>query len=110
MQLTTSAVATGTVAMATVLKQQAKAGRRHDQPERRSNPTTFFGPNYLHWTFSQDFYNYSPYLAQVCAVAPADVPVQRDALEQPALHRPVQPGERHAERGDPQRASSTRCR
>jgi peptide/nickel transport system substrate-binding protein len=29
------------------------------------DPGTFFGPNYLSWTFSQDFYNYSPYLAQV---------------------------------------------
>jgi peptide/nickel transport system substrate-binding protein len=25
----------------------------------------FFGPNYLKWTFAQDYYNYYPYLAQV---------------------------------------------
>ncbi len=62
--LTTSAVATGTVAMATVLKQQAQeAGVTINLNE--VDPTTFFGPNYLQWTFSQDFYNYSPYLGQV---------------------------------------------
>jgi peptide/nickel transport system substrate-binding protein len=63
-QLTTSAVATGTVAMATVLQQQAKAAGVTINLNT-VDPTTFFGPNYLHWTFSQDFYNYSPYLAQV---------------------------------------------
>ena len=63
-QLITSAVATGTVAMATVLQQQAKAAGVTINL-KQVDPTTFFGPNYLHWTFSQDFYNYSPYLAQV---------------------------------------------
>jgi peptide/nickel transport system substrate-binding protein len=63
-QLVTSAVATGTVAMATVLQQQAKAAGVTINL-RTVDPSTFFGPNYLHWTFSQDFYNYSPYLAQV---------------------------------------------
>ena len=63
-QLVTSAVATGTVSMATVLQQQAKAAGVTINL-KTVEPTTFFGPNYLHWTFSQDFYNYSPYLAQV---------------------------------------------
>ena len=63
-QLVTSAVATGTVAMATVLQQQAKAAGVTINL-KTVDPSTFFGPNYLHWTFSQDFYNYSPYLAQV---------------------------------------------
>jgi peptide/nickel transport system substrate-binding protein len=63
-QLVTSPVATGTVAMATVLQQQAKAAGVTVNL-KTVDPTTFFGPNYLHWTFSQDFYNYSPYLAQV---------------------------------------------
>jgi peptide/nickel transport system substrate-binding protein len=63
-QLVTSPVATGTVAMATVLQQQAKAAGVTINL-RQVDPTTFFGPNYLHWAFSQDFYNYSPYLAQV---------------------------------------------
>jgi peptide/nickel transport system substrate-binding protein len=62
--LTTSAVATGTVAMATVLAAQAKAA---GVTINLSNvpPGTFFGPNYLKWTFAQDYYNYYPYLSQV---------------------------------------------
>jgi peptide/nickel transport system substrate-binding protein len=63
-QLVTSPVATGTVAMSTALQQQAKAAGVTINL-KQVDPTTFFGPNYLHWTFSQDFYNYSPYLAQV---------------------------------------------
>jgi peptide/nickel transport system substrate-binding protein len=63
-QLVTSAVATGTVAMATVLAQQAQAAGVTISL-KTVDPTTFFGPNYLRWTFSQDFYNYSPYLGQV---------------------------------------------
>src|SRR5499427_999825 len=63
-QLVTSPVATGTVAMSTVLQQQAKAAGVTINL-KTVDPSTFFGPNYLHWTFSQDFYNYSPYLAQV---------------------------------------------
>ena len=62
--LTTSAVATGTVAMATVLAAQAKAA---GVTIKISNVPSgvFFGPDYLKWTFGQDYYNYYPYLAQV---------------------------------------------
>jgi peptide/nickel transport system substrate-binding protein len=63
-ELVTSAAATGMVQMATVLAQQAgKAGVTVRL--KVVDPSTFFGPNYLQWTFSQDFWNYSPYLAQV---------------------------------------------
>jgi peptide/nickel transport system substrate-binding protein len=62
--LTTSAVATGTVAMATVLAAQAKAAgvtiKINNVPSG-----VFFGPNYLKWAFAQDYYNYYPYLSQV---------------------------------------------
>lgn len=62
--LVTSPIATGTVAMATVLAEQAKqagvAIRLQQVP-----PATFFGPDYLKWGFSQDFYSFAPYLAQV---------------------------------------------
>ena len=62
--LTTAPAATGMVQMATVFAQQAKqAGVTVNL--KPVDPPTFFGPNYLQWTFSQDFYNYSPYLAQV---------------------------------------------
>ncbi|MGE5134149.1 MAG: ABC transporter substrate-binding protein [Gemmatimonadota bacterium] len=62
--LTTSAVATGTVAMATVLAAQAKAAgvtiKINNVPSG-----VFFGPSYLKWEFAQDYYNYYPYLSQV---------------------------------------------
>jgi peptide/nickel transport system substrate-binding protein len=63
-QLVTSAITTGTVSMATVLAQQAKAAGV-TITLRNVPPGTFFGPNYLSWTFSQDYYNCSPYLPQV---------------------------------------------
>jgi peptide/nickel transport system substrate-binding protein len=63
-ELVTSPAATGMVQMATVFAQQAKqAGVTVNL--KTVDPSTFFGPNYLQWPFSQDFYNYSPYLAQV---------------------------------------------
>ena len=37
---------------------------------KQVDPTTFFGPNYLHWTFFQDFYNYSPYLQVAQSLLP----------------------------------------
>jgi len=63
-QLITSSVAPGTVAMATVLAQQAQAAGVTISL-KTVQPGVFFGPDYLRWTFSQDYYNYSPYLAQV---------------------------------------------
>jgi peptide/nickel transport system substrate-binding protein len=61
--LVTSAISTGTTQMATVLAQQATAaGVRISL--RTVQPDVFFGPSYLRWTFAQDYYNYSPYLAQ----------------------------------------------
>jgi len=62
--LVTSPAATGMVSMATVLAQQAKAAGVNIKLSNVPS-STFFGKNYLSWTFSQDFYNYSPYLAQV---------------------------------------------
>jgi peptide/nickel transport system substrate-binding protein len=62
--LTTSQIATGTVAMATVLAEQAKvAGVKINVSNVPSG--TFFGKQYLSWPFAQDYYNYFPYLAQV---------------------------------------------
>lgn len=49
--------------MATVLAEQAKAAgvtvKLTNVPS-----ATFFGKNYLNWTFAQDFYSYVPYLTQ----------------------------------------------
>jgi peptide/nickel transport system substrate-binding protein len=80
--LTTSAVATGTVAMATVLAAQAKAA---GVTINLSNvpPGTFFGPNYLKWTFSQDYYNYYPYLSQVAESFLAGSPFNETHTDNP---------------------------
>ncbi len=84
--LTTSAVATGTVAMATVLAQQAKAAGVTIKVNTVS-PSDFFGPNkYLHWTFSQDFYNYSPYLAQVAQSMLKASPYNETHTDNPQLN------------------------
>ena len=62
--LTTSAVLSGVVAMATVLAEQATAAGV--TVAIQNVPTgTFFGPDYLQWKFSQDYYSYFPYLTQV---------------------------------------------
>jgi peptide/nickel transport system substrate-binding protein len=62
--LTTSAIATATVAQATVLAEQATAAGVTIRLQT-VDPGVFFGPRYLQWTFSQDYYGYNPYLAQV---------------------------------------------
>jgi peptide/nickel transport system substrate-binding protein len=63
--LTTAPATTGMVSMATVLAQQVKAAGINVKINQVT-PTEFFATGkYLEWTFSQDFYNYSPYLAQV---------------------------------------------
>ncbi len=64
LSLTTSQIATGTVAMATVLAEQAKvAGVTINVSNVPSG--TFFGKQYLSWPFAQDYYNYFPYIPQV---------------------------------------------
>jgi peptide/nickel transport system substrate-binding protein len=62
--LVTSPVLSGVVAMATVLAEQAQAAGV-TITIKNVPPGTFFGPNYLQWTFSQDYYSYFPYLTQV---------------------------------------------
>jgi peptide/nickel transport system substrate-binding protein len=64
-QLITSPVATGTVAMATVLAQQAKAAGVTINVKNIGADQFFTPKYYLVSAFSQDFYNTSPYLAQV---------------------------------------------
>jgi peptide/nickel transport system substrate-binding protein len=83
--LITAPAATGMVAMATVLAEQAKAAGVTIKLD--NVPTsTFFGKNYLEWTFSQDFYNYSPYLAQVAqSMLPAS-PFNETHTDNPTLN------------------------
>ena len=63
-ELVTSPIAIGAVAMATVLAEQAKAAGITISL-RQVDSATFFGPNYLRWPFAQDFYSYAPYLTQI---------------------------------------------
>lgn len=63
-ELVTSPIATGAVAMATVLAEQARAAGV-TITLRQVDSATFFGSDYLRWPFAQDFYSYTPYLAQV---------------------------------------------
>ena len=82
--LTTAPAATGMVAMATVLAEQAKAAGVTIKLD--NVPTsTFFGKNYLSWTFSQDFYNYSPYLAQVAQSMLPTSPFNETHTDSPTL-------------------------
>lgn len=62
--LTTSPIATATVALATVFAEQAAAAGVKVNI-KQIDAGTFFGTNYLNWTFSQDYYSYAPYLNQV---------------------------------------------
>ena len=66
---------------------------------------TFYGPNYLQWTFAQDFWGYSPYLSQVAQGSLTHLAVQRDALERPPVRVALQAGERD----DRRRPSARSC-
>jgi peptide/nickel transport system substrate-binding protein len=63
-ELVTSDIAQGVTESAQVFAQDAAlAGVKVNL--RQLTPTAFFGPNYLKWTFAQDFWYYGPYLSQV---------------------------------------------
>ena len=64
LKLVTAPATTGMVEAATVLTEQAGAAGVTIKLDNVSTPT-FFGPKYLSWTFSQDFYTYTPYLTMV---------------------------------------------
>jgi peptide/nickel transport system substrate-binding protein len=64
-QLVTAPIATAAAAMATVLAEQAKAAGITITVRQVDSATFFAQGNYLQWPFAQDFYSYSPYLAQV---------------------------------------------
>ena len=45
---------------------------------------TFYGPNYLHWPFAQDFWAYSPYLSQVAQGSLSNSPFNETHWNDPA--------------------------
>jgi peptide/nickel transport system substrate-binding protein len=61
--LVTAPIRTGAVEMAEVLKQQARAAGITVNLSSITS-TAFFGPNYLKWTFAQDWWSGYPYLRQ----------------------------------------------
>jgi peptide/nickel transport system substrate-binding protein len=83
--LTTSPVATGTVSMATVLAQQAKAAGVQIKVDNVS-PGKFFSSSYLKWDFSQDFWNFSPYLAQCAQSMQPHSPFNETHTDNPTLN------------------------
>ena len=72
-QLVTSDIAGGVVSCAQVLAQQAKAAgvtiNLNNMPS-----SSFFGPGYLKYAFSQDYWDYNPYLSQVAQATLPDSP------------------------------------
>jgi len=85
LKLVTAPAATGMVAMATVLAEQAKAAGVNIQLDNVPT-TTFFGKNYLSWTFSQDFYTYDPYLMQVSTSMLPTSPFNETHTNSPTLN------------------------
>lgn len=63
-QIVTGDIAEGVVQAAEVFAQQASAAGVK-VAVNKVTPTAFFGPNYLKWTFAQDFWGYYGYLPQV---------------------------------------------
>jgi peptide/nickel transport system substrate-binding protein len=85
-ELVTSAAAIGMVAMATVLKEQAVAAGVTINLNNVQY-ATFFGKDYLSWNFSQDFYNYNPYLPQVSTSMLPSSPFNETHTDSSALNQ-----------------------
>jgi peptide/nickel transport system substrate-binding protein len=62
-QLTTSDIGPGTLLVAQVLAEQAKAAGVTVNLDQVTS-TVLYGPTFLKWTFAQDLWFYNPYLAQ----------------------------------------------
>jgi peptide/nickel transport system substrate-binding protein len=62
--LVTGDIAQGVLQMAQILQQQAKGAGVTIQLQQK-DVSTFYGPNYLRWSFAQDYWYYNPYLEQV---------------------------------------------
>lgn len=72
-QLTTAPFASGIVEAAQVFAQQAKGAGVNVQV-RKVNQATYWGPQYLKWLFSQDFWFTRSFLAQVAQGNTPDAP------------------------------------
>jgi peptide/nickel transport system substrate-binding protein len=81
-ELVTSAVVQGIVEAAQVLAEQAK-GAGVTINVRKVDPGTFYGDNYLQWTFAQDFWVTRTYLSQVAQCALPDSPFNETHWKDP---------------------------
>jgi peptide/nickel transport system substrate-binding protein len=63
-ELVTADISQGVVKSAQVFAQQAKAAGVNVRV-RKVTTTELFGPNYLKWPFTQDYWYYNPYFSQV---------------------------------------------
>jgi peptide/nickel transport system substrate-binding protein len=81
-QLVTSDIAAGAISCAQVLSQQAKAAgvtiNLNQVPA-----SAFFGKGYLHYTFSQDYWDYNPYLSQVAQATLPNSPFNETHFNDP---------------------------
>jgi peptide/nickel transport system substrate-binding protein len=81
-QLVTSDVAQGVTQMAQVFAQQAKAAGVN-VVVKQVTPTEFYGPNYLKWTFAQDYWYYNYYLGQVATATFPTAPFNETHFDNP---------------------------
>jgi peptide/nickel transport system substrate-binding protein len=81
-ELVTSPVFQGIVEAAQVIAEQAK-GAGVTIKVRKVDPGTFYGDNYLQWTFAQDFWATRTYLSQVAQGSLPDSPFNETHWEDP---------------------------
>jgi peptide/nickel transport system substrate-binding protein len=84
--LQTAPVAQGLVEAAQVFAQQA-SGAGVQVAISNLDPATFFGPNYLHWTFAQDFWNAFPYMLQADQSTVSKAPYNETHWRDPQYER-----------------------
>jgi peptide/nickel transport system substrate-binding protein len=83
--LVTAPIAAGAVDAAQILQQQAKAAGVTIDLQVKTD-TAFYGPNYLKWTFAQDWWSYAPYFIQVAAGSCASAPYNECHFRSPQFN------------------------
>jgi peptide/nickel transport system substrate-binding protein len=86
LQLVTAPESTGMVAMATVLAEQAQAAGVTIRLSQLS-ASDFYTKGYLTYTFSQDFYSYTPYLTMVATSMLPLSPFNETHTDSPTLNK-----------------------
>jgi peptide/nickel transport system substrate-binding protein len=81
-ELVTSDVAQGVTQMAQVFAEQAKAAGVKVNV-RTVTPNDFYGPNYLKWTFAQDYWYYNYYIGQVATATLPTAPFNECHFDDP---------------------------